>query len=208
MTCGCRELEATHGNGKCKCSHYREQFPDCKCEEESVSEYSPGRVCDNEVLIRAIFRSDYVDQRGCLKPTYFQNVVRDFTVRGLSVNRKGHVTEPDLKARLRHHPSNIHGYLGFIAATCGDLRRLRFNGSRAFCVYDSATEEDRSHADVCQSVSPEPSATRRESRTLRMKTARMLQDEFCRTVTMTLANAVPRLDRPTMNITADGGKAI
>lgn len=192
MTCSCRDLEAKHGNGKCKCVHYRKKFPDCTCEGESVSEYSSGRVCDDEVLVRAIFRPNYLDQRGYLMPTYFQNVVKDFTIRGLSVNRNRYVTETDLRARLRYHPSNIHGYLGFIAAKCGDLRQLRLDGRRAFCIYDSATEEDCSHADVCQAVSPVPDATKRESRTGRMKMARMLQSEFCRTVTMTLANALPR----------------
>ena len=197
MACGCRELEARHGSGNCKCVHYREKFPDCKCEEESVSEHSPGRVYDDEVLVRTIFNPIFVDQRGHLTPTYFQNaVVKDFTDRGLSVNRKGYLTERALTIRLQHHPSNRHDYVRFIAARCGDLRRLRFNGKRAICVYDSATEEDRSHADLCQSVSTEPNATKRESRTLRMKTARMLQDEFCRMVVTTLANALPRHSDP------------
>ena len=72
--------------------------------------------------------------------------------------------------------------MGFIAARCGDLRRLRLNGRRAYCIHDQATEDDCSHADVCQSVSPEPNATKREAKTLRMKTSRMLQNEFCRMV--------------------------
>ena len=196
MACGCKELEAQHGSGNCKCVQYREKFPDCKCEEESVSEHSPARVSDDEVLVRIIFNPIFVDQRDHLKPAYFQSVVKDFTDRGLSVNRKGYLTERVLTARLQHHPSNRHDYIRFIAVRCGDLRRLRFNGKRAICVYDSATEEDLSHADVCQSVSTEQNATKRESKALRMKTARMLQNEFCPMVATTLVNALPRHSDP------------
>lgn len=198
MSCGCKELEARHGNGKCKCVHYRNQFPNCKCEEESVSEHSPGPVSDGEVLIRTIFNPDHVDCTGSPAPTYFQDIIKDFTVRGLSVNRRGHVTEPDLRARLKDHSGNKHEYMGFIAAKCGDIRRLAFGNERAFCVYDSATEEDRSHADICQSTLPETDATRREAKKLRMKTARMLRNEFSEKVAPTLTDVQPRLDSPAM----------
>lgn len=191
MTCGCRELEATHGRGTCKCVHYREKFPDCACEEGSVSPYSPGPVADEEVLVRAIFNRIYVDSEGALKPTYFQAVIRDFTVRGLSVNRREYVTEDDFLDRLRGHASNKHGYLGFIAAKCGDLRSLFSEGRRLLCVYDTATEIDCSHADVCQSVSPDPSLTKKESKAARMRTARTLQTQFGRTVAATLSEALP-----------------
>lgn len=192
MICGCRELEATYGHGTCKCVHYREKFPNCKCEEGSVSPYSPGRVTDDEALVRTIFNPEFVDCRGHLKPTYFQAVIPDFTVRGLSVNRKGQVTEADLRDRLRHHQGNRHDYLGFIAARCGDLRSLLSGDKRVFCVYDSATQLDASHADVCYSLSPDPDLTKRDSKRVRMKTARMLQAEFSCMVATTLSNAVLR----------------
>ena len=124
-------------------------------------------------------------------PTYFQAVFKEYTVRGLSVNRKRHVTEADFLERMRHHPGNRHGYVRFIAAQCGHLRSLLSEGRRLLCVYDTATEADCSHADICQSVSPDPSLTKKESRTARMKTARTLQAQFGRSVAETLSDALP-----------------
>lgn len=37
MSCSCIELETRHGQGDCKCARYREEFPNCACERESVS---------------------------------------------------------------------------------------------------------------------------------------------------------------------------
>lgn len=126
-------------------------------------------------------------------PTYFQAVFKEYTVRGLSVNRKGHVTETDFLERMQDHPGNRHDYVGFIAAQCGHLRSLRSEDRQRFCVYDTATEADCSHADVCQSVLPDPSLTRQESKTERMKTARTLQAQFGPGVAETLSEALPCL---------------
>ena len=197
MTCGCKKLETQHGQGKCKCAHYRTSFPDCQCEGTSVSQHSPGPVSNEEVLVRAIFRPGHVDARGHVTPMYFQDIIKEYALRGMSLNRKDRVTEAKLRGLLRDHSSNTHNFMRFIAAKCGDLRRLRSDGGvRAFCVYDTATAEDCSHADVCQSMEPDPDVTRGSRRSFRMKIAQMLRDEFSRKAATTLADALPPRNDP------------
>ena len=72
MSCRCIELETHYGQGDRKCARYREKFPECVCEHESVSEHSPGPVADGEVLVRNLFREQQTDQEGHLKPVYFR----------------------------------------------------------------------------------------------------------------------------------------
>ena len=147
MACGCRELEEQYGEGDCKCVHYKTRFPLCKCEEESTSEHSPGQVAEHEVLIRTIFNDEHVDEYGYVKVGYFRT---DPKTRGMSVNRRGHVTAETLRQRMEADPKNRHGYLGYAGATFGDIKNLKSQQhSRFYCVYDTALIDDPSHADVC-----------------------------------------------------------
>ena len=59
-------------------------FPDCACENESVSKYSPGTVVDSEILVRTLFRGQQIGPDGRLKPAYFRP---DPATRGFSVDR-------------------------------------------------------------------------------------------------------------------------
>lgn len=113
MGCGCRELEEQYGSGDCKCVHYKERFPLCKCEEESTSEHSPGPVAEEEVLIRTIFNDIHVDECDYVKPSYFRT---DPKKRGMSVNRRDLISQNRLWARASSDSKNRHGYLRF----CGD----------------------------------------------------------------------------------------
>ncbi len=70
MPCSCKEIERQYGDSDCKCVHYRERFPDCECEHKSVSDYSPGPVSDEEVLIRTLYSPVQINQEtGFVDPT-------------------------------------------------------------------------------------------------------------------------------------------
>lgn len=161
MPCSCVELETQHGQGQCKCVHYRDQFPDCACEQGSVSEHSPGPVDDGEVLVRTVFQDDVVDPDGRPKPSFFR---RDPTSRGLSVDRMRFV-DPQSLVTNKKADHRYTGYLGFIAVRGGELRALRSeDGTRLFCVYDSATADNEAHADICQNVHLGPGTEDRKNR--------------------------------------------
>ena len=160
MSCTCMELEAQYGQGDCKCARYRERFPDCACENESISEYSPGTVADSEVLVRTLFRDQQIGPDGHLKPAYFRP---DPATRGFSVDRVALVGSEALKSAKRTDP-RYSGYLQFIATCTRDIRGLLEGGKRLFCVYDSGTVENSLHADICQNVLVEPGVQNRKTR--------------------------------------------
>lgn len=169
MSCLCKELERQHGGGNCKCVHYRERFPDCECEKCSVSDYSPGTAGDEEVLIRTLYSPFQINsETGHVDPVHFR---QDALRRGLSVNRKRHTTEAELRAKIEakivrdiQDGKRRDRFYKVVTARCGDIRSLvDEDGRRQFCVYDTANRDDRSHADVCQTVDPPPGTTNRKS---------------------------------------------
>ena len=160
MSCTCLELETLYGHEDCKCIHYRERFPDCECEHESVSEHSPGPVDDNEILVRTLFREQPIDPDGHLKPAYFRS---DPKARGFSVDRVLLMGSKSLMSS-KLDDARYNGYLQFIAICTMDVRGLQEGGKRLFCVYDSGTVMNRFHADICQNVHVQPGVANRRTR--------------------------------------------
>lgn len=160
MSCTCLELETRYGQGDCKCIHYREQFPDCECEHQSVSEHSPGLVDGSEVLVRTLFKEKPIDPDGNLKPVFFR---LDPEARGFSVDRVL-LMGPESLLSSKRADARYNGYLQFIATCTLDVRELLEGGRRLFCVYDSGTVENSFHADICQNVHVEPGVQNRKSR--------------------------------------------
>ena len=162
MPCSCKEIERQYGDSDCKCVHYRERFPDCECENKSVSDYSPEPVSGEEVLIRTLYSPAQINQEtGIVDPTHFRH---DALKRGLSVNRKDHISEIDLRAMIeakiardREQGKIRDDFYRVVTASCGKIREIREEDERRlFCVYDTAREDDASHADVCQAIDPPP----------------------------------------------------
>ena len=174
MSCSCIELEAHYGQGDCKCVRYREKFPECVCEHESVSEHSPGPVADGEVLVRTLFREQQTDQEGHLKPACFRP---EPATRGFSEDRVRFAV-PELLKSSKRADARYNGYLRFIATYSRDVWALLEGGRRVFCVYDSASAENKAHADICQNVRVEPGAQNRKRRI--MEIAWQLRSVFCR----------------------------
>lgn len=182
MSRTCKELERQFGDGGCKCIHYREQFPGCECENHSVSDYSLGAVGNEEIIIRTLFSPIQINGKtGFVDPVHFRH---DALKRGLSVNRKDHIDEADLRAKIeakiawdQEQGKNRDGFYRVVTASCGRIRGIRGeDGSRLFCVYDTGNVDDASHADVCQAFDPPPETANRRS--LRMKISSMLFEVF------------------------------
>jgi len=162
VTCSCKELESQYSEDQCKCVKYREHFPDCKCEDESVSDHSPGRVADQEILVRAVFSELKVGSDGEETPASF---LADPLNRGLSVDRLKYLNDNSLVSSKRKD-SRYEGYLRFTGARCRSVRSLLHNEHRLFCVYDSGTKHNPYHADICQNMYLQPGV---ENRKLKMK---------------------------------------
>jgi hypothetical protein len=182
MSCPCKELERQHGEAGCKCVHYREQFPCCECEKCSVSDHSPGPVQDDEVLIRTVYSPVQINREtGEVDPVHFRH---DALERGLSVNRKLHISEAELQAKIEakiardmDEGKNRDGSYKVVTARCGDIKSLvAEDGRRQFCVYDTAKPDDVSHADVCLAIDAPPGTPSRKH--LRMKICSKLFEVF------------------------------
>ena len=182
MPCPCKELEREHGDGGCKCGHYREAFPNCECEGCSVSDYSPRPVQPDEFLIRTVYSRVQINiDTGRIDPVHLRHDVR---TRGLSVNRKPHISEQNLRAKIenkiardREDGKERDGFYCVVTARCSAVRGLvDDDGKRLFCVYDTATEDDASHADICQAFELPPKT--KDRRLLTKKLRRQLFERF------------------------------
>jgi len=140
----CQKIANQHNRCQALCL----QFPHCICEQHSISSYSPGIVQDEEYLIRLIFSpTHFNEQTGQLKPFAFF----DCKDKGLSVNRMQYTSVEELKqtAAFISHGRKI---IGVVVAKCADIRAVLDESERAFCIYDTATKNNPSHADICQAV--------------------------------------------------------
>jgi hypothetical protein len=111
----------------------------------------------DEVLIRTLYSPVHINmETGGVDPSAFQDAV-DL---GLSVNRKDHTTGENLKASIEKKIADdiaagkrTDGFWKVVTVLCGDVRGVLWEASaRLYCVYDTAKEDDPSHADVCQAL--------------------------------------------------------
>jgi hypothetical protein len=129
-------------------------------ESETASEHSPMPVSDDEQLVRYWINPIHFDvQTGILKPTAFDEATRY----GLSVNRLKYVAIEDVRvvAQVRvdqwtHANSEklARTLIGYSSFSASEVRATQTAAPlplrRALGVYDTASLDDISHADVCQ----------------------------------------------------------
>ena len=87
------------------------------------------------------------------------------------------VVDPQSLVANKKADHRYNGYLGFIAASGRDIRALvSGDGTRLFCLYDTATAENEAHADICQNLYLEPGT--KDRRRLMMEFAWHLRHAF------------------------------
>jgi hypothetical protein len=130
------------------CKRVASKYPNCCCERGSVvPELSPGAVQDGELLIRFVNPQYYDLSKNEVKPSLFDHA----SAAGMSIVRAEHADRDAIKAK-----QSSGGYVGYVTAACGEIRKLVEGGSRMFCIYDTALPIETYHADVCQAVFGEP----------------------------------------------------
>jgi hypothetical protein len=133
-----------------------ERFPNCACETCSVSSHSPGPVCDEEVLVSVV--SDPSKAHG--EPPKILPTVVDRLSGGFSANRLNFTTQRDVDelgeslAESRKLKGKIAEYLGVICLDTSALRGVHSDGARNYAIYDTAVENNVSHAEVFQTEHP------------------------------------------------------
>lgn len=158
-----------------------EQIPVvCGCEACTVSEHSPGVVDPDEFLIRIVVDPCQVtDKDGVARPR--STVVSEAATIGASCLRETHAepghfietVEELLKARPRDAKGRARGVFGVIRFRAGLAQAIEETlqdkenkepprQERRFCVYDTAREDRRSHADVMFTKHRQPGRSREE----------------------------------------------
>jgi len=139
-----------------------EQEPLCRCQGVSVSEHSPGRVEDAETLIRILVAPQHIDRKTGLPraaalthaETIGLSVLRDRATNNeilslatrLVQNARSNQANPDKAKKV--------GVFGVLRMACNAVRAFRWEMEvkPSYCVYDTALEQWRSHADAFQRV--------------------------------------------------------
>ena len=182
----CREVFQDSVDPRLRCRNISLEKPECECELESISAYSPGLVSVDEILARLVYSPLHLDaDTGEVTEAAFSDV-QD---KGLSVLRLEHLAGPAIgdigrkkQADDRAKAKTDRIFLGTVNASVQAIRNLIYDGeghghsvSRAFCIYDSGLQHNPAHADVCQTP-----ATRSEMKRARKR----LRDIFSRKPTM------------------------
>lgn len=157
----CLEFFDTHTHDVQKCVSLQKHSIETliSWEAQSASKFSPSVVGDDEILARQI-----------MSPLHFDVETNKFTAaafsdvkdKGGSVNRLAHTSEADVNEALaarvekkNEYSANRTEAWGVLHLNCGDIRSLVTTMDsdvplRGFGVYDTALENDVSHADICQ----------------------------------------------------------
>jgi len=122
----------------------------CPQENTSQSEHSPGIVGDSEILLRLIFSPHHWDEiKNELKPAAFMR--SELSGRGFSVERKKYSSSEYLtkKSQTIGRSNSKKIFVGIIRCLCLSVRNIVDDtNQQAFCILDTATIEDRGHADI------------------------------------------------------------
>lgn len=133
-------------------------------EFEVATAHSPCPVSNEEFLYRQILSPIHYDKEtNTLTPTAFD----DASNKGMSVNRLKYTAEEQIVQIANNRVKNYNEvnpdkpqrtFSGAVRFVCDDIRKITVpteedaSPVRGCTVYDTAYENDRSHADICQIV--------------------------------------------------------
>lgn len=123
--------------------------PDCVCEQQQMSVYSPGPVQSGETLNRFLF-DIHITNKGTVRPSAYSHAFR----KGCSIQREDRASDSEIgnwiKDFLQNNPQR--SWRGVARASCQSIRDLRLTGSKQklFCVYDTAEfASNPAHGEIC-----------------------------------------------------------
>lgn len=135
------------------------------CQQHSVSEYSPGPVDDDELLLRQVHVPTHTKAGiACIRIS--ETLFDDAFTRGASISRAlqdiddcyraVHAAGEERARRIREgvngkQPAPNRQYLGAIALLASEIRQLRhmpLNRDRRVRIYDTGKKDDVVHADI------------------------------------------------------------
>lgn len=145
----------------CKVLQSHPEAVHLKWETESASKHSPSPVGNDETLARQVVDPTHFDHvTGTIKPTFFD----DASSIGASCHRTKYISDQAIFERTNSRvaisnqnppKSGLKKAIGYAILTVSEIRSISTFSEpvrRGAAVYDTAKEDDISHADVCQLV--------------------------------------------------------
>lgn len=160
-------------NEVANCKNSKEEFagrvckndPDGSCQNESVSEHSPGPVGDEEHLARLVFYPAHVREND-LNETLFTDVFKY----GASCNRKSYCDEGQIHVCGNGLQDERRAYRGYVTLSVCFIRNI--SSETGVRVYDTAWEDNQCHADIVAC----PDMAKKERKSIRMTLLRHALD--------------------------------
>ena len=148
--CPCSDLHVSTENNEDRAGIIADAAPNCGCELQSLSPYSPGVVENEETILRMVCFSMHVRRSGTgLLPTFFDHVFS----KGMSAQRFESTSNENLADWINMFLGKIdkQAWIGYVLASCKTIREVLHGEKnlRAFCVYDAAFDGNPNHIEVC-----------------------------------------------------------
>lgn len=145
----CSDLDRETDDHPDRVGVFADAKPECACEHESLSGYSPGVVADEEIIARFVCAPLHVHRkRAELNSSFFSYAFS----RGVSVQRLDASTDEELVGCVKGllTGSDDRQWLGYVTAPASAIRALAVGGdeTQTFCVADAALAENRAHAEI------------------------------------------------------------
>lgn len=147
LRCRCNAIFKQVDNlRKGRVSAINREAPDCACERWSTSEYSPHPIKDSETVTRFVFNPRHIRDNGKFKPSLFSQVLDE----GCSIQRETQATDDELRRFVSDVLVNQtdQSWVGVVSASSKSIRAIRIEDARAVCLYDTALDANRSHAEM------------------------------------------------------------
>ena len=148
----CRAIALASGkaNPATRVADFNQAAPDCCCEGQRTSNYSPRPVSNDEVVTRFVFAPLHVRRNGKLNSSLFSQVQNT----GCSVQRESIAARDELVPWITAflNKNGTFTWIGTVTSACAALRALTVAASdqRAVAVYDTAEAENSAHAELFQ----------------------------------------------------------
>jgi hypothetical protein len=161
----CQLFFETHKGSKNYCKELQKYSEQQQIAWEMNSAFpaiSPGIVINEEILCRQVIDPVHFDQvTGTIKPTFFD----DASNKGASCHRLKHISIEVIKeitlkrvaeANINPPSTGPRVAIGIATLNASEVRGIMTAGisiRRGAGIYDTAKDDDASHADICQLVS-------------------------------------------------------
>lgn len=149
--CDCQKLNLDTKNKEDRVSLIYEAAPNCGCESQKTSKFSPHPIANKEWIARFVFSPMHINKKGEIKP----NIISHIFNRGCSVQRETIASNDELSRFvsdfLASDSKNERSWNRVLIATCSDLRNITIDNQKALCLYDTAEEHNPAHGEICLS---------------------------------------------------------